>query len=243
LQIAIDLPLINLVPIALEQMGALLEGGARGRIRTKGDNFLGAASKIPSWARLIGQRTRGKPLERRHLSQEEIEERLSALVHSEWLRLVRFARALTATDAEDLAQTACLRVLEGGRGWPRDVSTLAFLFNVMRSVADQWHSKGKLPIFSIDGMSAGQIQTVDLAAASPLTPERHLAAREELKEIEALFEDDQNATWVLIGLEDDVASNDIQELAGMSLQEYEAARKRVARRLMRYERGGSKNAK
>jgi DNA-directed RNA polymerase specialized sigma24 family protein len=176
----------------------------------------------------------------RQLSEEEVEERLSSLTQADWLKLAKYGRGLTrGPDGDDLAQAACVRILEGGRGWTENMKTVPFIFGVMRSILDQWRSKGSLKTVPIDGMSGGQLRAFEVKAADTITAERELIAKRELKEIEALFLDDENATWVLTGIEDDTPAKEIQEFSGMSLNEYEAARKRVARRLMRCDRDGT----
>jgi DNA-directed RNA polymerase specialized sigma24 family protein len=178
--------------------------------------------------------------ERRALSEEEIDERLSSLSQGDWLKLVGYGRSLTrGPDGEDLVQAACVRILEGGRSWPVNMKTVPFIFGVMRSVLDQWVSKGSLKTVSVDGLSEGQVRIVGNAAATTITAERELLAKRELKEIEGHFSEDEHATWVLTGIEDGLPAKEVQELSGMSSHEFEAARKRVGRQLRQYKKDGT----
>lgn len=175
--------------------------------------------------------------ERRLLSEEEIEDRLSSLSQEEWLRLAGYGRSLThGPDGDDLVQAACARILEGGRAWPENMKIVPFIYQVMRSVLDQWVSTSNPRPISVDGLSEGQLRTVEKASATVITAERELLAKRELKEIEGLFSDDEKATWVLTGIEDDLSSKEVQELSGMTFNEFEAARKRVGRRLLQHKK-------
>ena len=52
-----------------------------------------------------------------------------------------WATGLRQHDADDLLNEALDRVLSGRRTWPIDVPLLAFLSQVMRSIASQWRKE------------------------------------------------------------------------------------------------------
>lgn len=218
--------------------------GAAGGIWTRGIKILTDESESTPEDRIsqcdAARGDDGEVGERRLLSEEEIEDRLSSLSQGDWLRLARFGRNLTrGPDGDDLVQAACARILEGGRAWPENMKTVPFIFQVMRSVLDQWVSAASPKPISVDGLSEGQMRAVENASATAITAERELLAQRELKEIEGLFSDDEKATWVLTGIEDDLSAKEVQELSGMTFNEFEAARKRVGRRLLQHKKDGA----
>lgn len=132
----------------------------------------------------------------------------------------------------DLLQEAVLRMLQGSRRRPEDVSMAAFLAGVMRSIREERgrRTRREVPVPADD----------DLAATHPdpaPDPERSLAARQELAQIYRLFADDPGATAVLNGLGAGSSPDEIRAANGWSKSDYDSARKRMRRTLLRHNLG------
>jgi RNA polymerase sigma-70 factor (ECF subfamily) len=126
----------------------------------------------------------------------------------------------------DLLQEAFARVLNGSRHRPPDVPVDVFITGVMRSIrADYWRRKKQLEA----ALARRPIEAVD---AIP-DPERALLAQEELDEIGALFAADPVATRILTGLADGLSAEEIRVRHSLSNTEYDSARKRIRRALLR----------
>lgn len=76
------------------------------------------------------------------LSLEEVSRIFGRMRQPDLLRLAALAGAwskgLPRRDATDLMNEALARVLSGQRPWPADTPMMAFLSQVMRSIASQW---------------------------------------------------------------------------------------------------------
>ena len=72
------------------------------------------------------------------LSQAEIYSLIQSLTAGHKAALIKVARVYakkTSYGHEDLIQEAFMRVLDGRRGWPKNVAAVPFLCGVMRSIA------------------------------------------------------------------------------------------------------------
>ncbi len=162
---------------------------------------------------------------------------LEALSDDDLLRLRALARLRArglpgGVAWSDLLHEAVLRALEGTRRWPPGVPLLAFLAGIMRSLCDeQWRRRrreGPLP------------QPEDTAAAmlagmtSDADPERVYAAAEALAAVDRLFASDTVALQVIAGLTTGLGADEIQRQYGLSAVEYDTARRRMRRTLLRH---------
>lgn len=64
-------------------------------------------------------------------------------------------------------------------------------------------------------------------------PERSLLAQEELEAIGALFADDPVVTHIITGLGDGLSAEEIRVKYGLTNTEYDSARKRMRRAMLR----------
>jgi RNA polymerase sigma-70 factor (ECF subfamily) len=129
----------------------------------------------------------------------------------------------------DLLQEAMLRMLQGSRRRPEDVSMVAFLAGVMRSIREERFRRARREA----PVPAGD----DLAATRPdpaPDPERCLAARQELQQVYLLFTDDPGATAVLDGLGAGLSPDEICAANRWSRIDYDSVRKRMRRTLLRH---------
>ena len=134
-----------------------------------------------------------------------------------------YARGLPPDVAwDDLLQEAITRVLVGSRKQPAGVPMVAFLAGVMRSLkAEHWRRAPS------DGLPATELQ--DPAPG----PERALIARQELAAIERLFATDPVALQIIAGLSRGWSAEQIRQTARLSKTDYDSARKRMRRTLLR----------
>jgi DNA-directed RNA polymerase specialized sigma24 family protein len=137
---------------------------------------------------------------------------------------------------EDLLQEALTRVLIGARLPPENVPMVAFLAGIMRSLkSEHWrratHRLGRLQTLRID-QAGDAARDVELRDPAP-TPERSLSARQELTAIKQLFADDSVALKIIAGLADDLSAEQIRSAHAISRTDYDSARKRMRRTLLR----------
>jgi DNA-directed RNA polymerase specialized sigma24 family protein len=134
----------------------------------------------------------------------------------------------------DVLNEAIARVLDGSRRWPPGVPLLAFLSGVMRSIRDDHWRRARRDL----DLLVQWDDFVDLAAPdeetqSPPDPERVLAAGQALAAIDRLFAGDAPVLKIIAGLADGLTAKEICRLYGMSECEYDTARKRMRRAILR----------
>ena len=137
---------------------------------------------------------------------------------------------------DDLLQEAITRVLTGKRVQPEGVQMVAFLGGIMRSLrADHirrarhglgrddphWLNQSREDVFELELLDPGA------------DPERALIVTEELEKIRQLFADDAIALLIIDGLAEGLAAEQIRARNGISRTEYDSARKRMRRCLLR----------
>jgi DNA-directed RNA polymerase specialized sigma24 family protein len=137
---------------------------------------------------------------------------------------------------DDLLQEALTRVLVGARVPPENVPIVAFLAGIMRSLkSEHWrratNRSGRLQTLRID-QASDAARDVELRDPAP-TPERSLSARQELTAIKQLFADDSVALKIIAGLADDLSAEQIRCAHRISRTDYDSARKRMRRTLLR----------
>lgn len=164
---------------------------------------------------------------------------LHPLSETERLRLKAIARLYCRglppeVSWEDLLQEALTRVLSGSRRVPKDVDTVAFLAGVMRSLRSaHWRRALKTGSRALNTEQpyngSRDCELCDPAAS----PERSLNARQALTEIESLFVDDTVALQIISGLAEGFTAEEIRTTTGLSEADYNAARKRIRRTLLR----------
>jgi DNA-directed RNA polymerase specialized sigma24 family protein len=130
---------------------------------------------------------------------------------------------------EDLLQEALTRVITGSRRPPEGLRTVAFVAGVLRSLrADYWRRAAR---------ESGGREDDDSSALSwpdPAPgPERTLSARQELTAIRQLFAEDPTALKIIHGLGEGLSADQIRRTAGLSKTDYDSARRRMRRTLLR----------
>ena len=83
-------------------------------------------------------------------------------------------------------------------------------------------------------------EVLDVFASEDRTPLDSLLTEEARKDAEAtvakiqtFFKGDEDVEWILMGIEDGLKAEDIRETSGMTLTQYESAKKRLRRGLVR----------
>lgn len=165
--------------------------------------------------------------------ERDVADAIRALSDADLVRLRALARlqarGLPGLDWPDLLNEAIARALDGSRRWPPEVSLLALLAGIMRSIEHDHRRRFALERAWRNGSEAA---TVD--------PEEAVAARQALNAIFALFRDDEAVLRIVEGLAYGRSAAEIRALHGLSDTAYDSARKRLRRALLRLEPRGDR---
>jgi DNA-directed RNA polymerase specialized sigma24 family protein len=135
---------------------------------------------------------------------------------------------------DDLLQEAFTRVITGSRLQPEGVATVAFLAGIMRSVKAEHLRrayKGGSHTLRID-QAIGESRDIELNDPAP-GAERSISATQELAAIKQLFAGDPLALQIIAGLGNGLSAEQIRAAAGISKTDYDSARRRMRRSLIR----------
>jgi RNA polymerase sigma-70 factor (ECF subfamily) len=136
----------------------------------------------------------------------------------------------------DLLQEAFARVLDGSRQRPEGISLVVFLAGIMRSLkSEHWRrairrshqAKTALP-YQEPGGPEGR----EFADPSP-NPERLWSTFQQLAAINKVFAGDRVVLLIINGLGDGLSAEQIRVATGISKTDYDSARKRMRRTLLR----------
>jgi RNA polymerase sigma-70 factor (ECF subfamily) len=134
-----------------------------------------------------------------------------------------------------MLQEAITRVLTGSRRCPEGVTTVAFVAGILRSLrTDYWRrvrreSGGERSRHNLESDDTAALDLVDPAPG----PERAMEARQQLALIKLLFADDPTALKIIEGLCNSLSAEQIRICAGLSRTEYDSARRRMRRAVLR----------
>jgi len=161
-------------------------------------------------------------------STGDVARALAALTHAELLRLKRLAqlraRLVPGLDWEDLLNDALLRALDGSRRWPRSVPLRAFLAGIMRSLADARARERRQRI---------ERSLAEAGGDSVAAPDAQVHARQCLKAIAAFFAADGEILMLIAELTHRQAGPAAASPPALSPKRRDAARKRLARAILR----------
>jgi hypothetical protein len=157
-------------------------------------------------------------------------ERLSATQLYKLERYTRFRlRALGARgqvkDWEDILHDAVISIASGSRQWPQEIDLFVMLKGAIRSLTDR-RSHCYLPQISVGEDSKGEP-----ILSSSIHPERIYSAREEVERLYSLFAHDSHALTLLDGWAMGLTGPEIRAAYQLSDQTFNAAVKRILRRL------------
>jgi DNA-directed RNA polymerase specialized sigma24 family protein len=135
---------------------------------------------------------------------------------------------------EDLLQEALTRVLTGARRIPAGLAPVTFIAGVMRSLrSEHWKRFGAAHRRRhASGSHGSHSAGLEVRDAAP-DPERSLIAAEELQAIERLFADDPVALAIIDALGEGLAAEQMRVKLSLTKTEYDSARKRIRRCLLR----------
>jgi len=161
-------------------------------------------------------------------STEMVARALAALTPSDLVRLKRLAqlraRLLPGLEWDELLNEALLRALDGSRRWPEGVPLLAFLAGIMRSLVDgRVYERRHLAERAVAGSGAG----------APPPPDARLHARQCLAAIARFFAGDPDVLALIGALARQHLGGPEDPATRLSRRRREAARKRLARAILR----------
>jgi hypothetical protein len=178
----------------------------------------------------------------KHLQRAEVDAALVRLVQDagEIARVRKLARViahgLPAMNADDLLGKAMLLLLAERRKWPRRLSTIVALKGVMRSVA--YRTRRKLDYLLAEDLGAtsdedSEVESSPLAeGVSPeADPARAVAAESELAAAQDAVKGDEELELLVEALAEGLTGMGIAKEFGWDGRRYDAARKRLSRRL------------
>jgi RNA polymerase sigma-70 factor (ECF subfamily) len=159
------------------------------------------------------------------------------------LRLDKTAQYLgwkCRTDGGELVGEAVMRALNGDRRCPRDLAAVQFLIGVMRSLASEINEKRNsdpLARRTDDDPHALSGALACCATEQPDPEETLMVTQQEetmqtlVREIEALFIDDDEALRVLRGQMIGMSAEEIRRQGSIGRSAYNTARRRIRRRI------------
>jgi DNA-directed RNA polymerase specialized sigma24 family protein len=178
----------------------------------------------------------------KHLQRAEVDAALIRLVQDagEMARARKLARliahGLAAMDAEDLLQKAMMLLLAERRRWPRGLSTLGMLKGVMRSIA--YRSRRKLDYLLAEDLGAptdvdSEVESSPLAEGVSLQSDlaRAVQGESELVAVQNAVKGDEELEFLVEALAEGLTGMNIATELGWDAKKYDAARKRLSRRL------------
>jgi DNA-directed RNA polymerase specialized sigma24 family protein len=178
----------------------------------------------------------------RHLQRAEVETALLHLLQNpgEMARALKLARVLAgglaATDGEDLLQKAIVLLLAGRRNWPRGLATLILLKGVMRSIASNTRKRADyLLAGDLDSPSDEDVENESSPLAEGVSresdPARVVEGQSDLATMQNAVKGDEEVEFLVEALAEGLTGMAIATELGWDAKKYDAARKRLSRRL------------
>lgn len=160
----------------------------------------------------------------------------------DWARAKSMARLLAAglddCSPEDLLQETLVSLYSGNRRWPRGVHTLVALKVAMRGVASNLRKRDKGAINRRVEVDAAEDDGTDTATAvktvtaiEDVTSVEIANSKSELEAIQRAVAGDEEMELVLMAWADRLRGKEAAEALGFEMKTYEAARKRLLRKL------------
>lgn len=149
-------------------------------------------------------------------------------------------------DADELVNEAVLRSIGGGgRNWPKHVQFVAFMIKTIESISEASRSSpAQARTDRLDGIgidpnpeaflaSKGHAHADVIEQAIELEEtQAHLTrVRDDSQAVDELFANDEDVTWILMGIKDGQKMAEICSISGMSTTQYESAQRRMRRKI------------
>ena len=177
-----------------------------------------------------------------NLSRTEVETELTNISPTDFRRIKimasTYSRGLAYLAPEDLIQETYIKLIAGERVFPRAVRPVTVVINAMHSEASNCRDREQSGAIDhhVDVSSISQPIDDDEGTAlviprNEVTPERILEAKADLSAIEALVADDADLQDVVVAWSLELRGREASEYLGWEMNRYEAARKRLMRRL------------
>lgn len=181
------------------------------------------------------------------LSVQEVRGVFDQMSEVDWKRAERLARVAAAglrdLSPEDLLQETLVKLLAGERRFPRGRHTLVVLKTAMRSEASNARQRSRASPINSATAVAGHANLPDsnpgVDAGDQRSPEIELIAKDQLDAILLALECDPDALMVAMAWLDGLRGSAAAEAAGLDVKAYDAARKRLMRRLESFQAEGS----
>jgi DNA-directed RNA polymerase specialized sigma24 family protein len=233
-------PPVRVLPARAHTDGKMRRGEDHGTPMTQDLRRLmrgsaGSATTGQRWRRLIGA---SEDVGR---AKRDTADAIAMMSDSDLLRLKALARlrarGLAGLAWTDLLHEAVVRALDGSRVWPPGISLVTFLAGAMRSICDEhWRRIGLERRILVTSGNEGAHEADHSPAADP---ERILAGGQALAALCGLFGHDEIVMKILVGLAEGMSALEIRRVHGLTETEYDTARRRMRRALLRHGLGGS----
>ncbi|MGF6263289.1 hypothetical protein OKW49_004217 [Paraburkholderia youngii] len=176
------------------------------------------------------------------LSPAEVKQELEKMSPADWVRVERIAKrafaGLGAASHEDLLQEACAKLLGGERVWHRGYTAVPAIASVLDSMASNARKReangpidGNTIVESDDIMEATELLVRNVEPIQTLTPEVATSDAEQAARVEMLLADDAEAALVAWEWAAGRRGKEAAEALQMDKNQYDAARKRLMRKL------------
>ncbi|MBR8087606.1 sigma-70 family RNA polymerase sigma factor [Burkholderia vietnamiensis] len=176
------------------------------------------------------------------LSRAEVALELERISPADWIRLERLAQwafaEVSAMSHEDLLQEACVKLLSGERVWRRGFATVPAITSVMRSMASNYRKRqanGPIDAGTVvaadDVMNDSDSLVRNVDPVETITPEAVASDAQQVKQLVTLLDDDAEAALIAYEWVAGRRGKEAADALGMNENQYEAARKRLLRKL------------
>jgi DNA-directed RNA polymerase specialized sigma24 family protein len=173
------------------------------------------------------------------LNLEEIGSAIAALSDQDVIRMRRAGKSFawgSALSGDDLIQEAILAALVGRRKCPREVAVVKFLINAMRSIASAAREAERTAgiDYTLDATGTDGKPVVIPTGIEPDAETVRLRAEDvelRMAELHELFDDDDEAMLVILGLLEGQTKEDIMSTYDFVETAYDTIRRRIRRKM------------
>ncbi|MDY7816324.1 hypothetical protein U0F71_11435 [Burkholderia pseudomallei] len=176
------------------------------------------------------------------LSTAEVKQELEKMSPADWFRVERLAKrafaGVPAVSHEDLLHEACVKLLSGARVWHRGFAAVPAIASVLDSMASNYRKReanepidSGTVVESADVMDATDLLVRNVEPVQTVTPEVATSDAEQAARVEVLLADDEEAALVAWEWAVGRRGKEAAEALGMDKNQYDAARKRLVRKL------------